>query len=614
MKQKEANMKKRALTLFLALVMVVSMAACGGTTESAPPESTAPESSAPESEAPAEPAEVVATPILDVVTETVTVDPANPLGSELAGGLYTVDLDGGRVLYHYVPETIGYRQPAVAIGVPSDSAADQFIADTGWQTVAEERGISLILMVAGEGGYAADESAYADAVYGYMDGRDYLQMQDAAYYMVGYGDAADMVMNYAVTHPHIFAGFAAFGVDEFDTAALDAAASTESPAAGVMLSQVAVPMWLGAESETASVTELVDYWKSANECSSGPYAGAYADEIYVYPEHMSNTNEITYSHCSKVLVTIGLDDVETPEFTDTLYNDFLMRTRRQDSGDINALRPFATNEEKGMDYVTLEVDGTTREFWVYVPTDVANGRYENVPVVFAFHGGGGSGEEFAARSGWDKVAEERNFIAVFPTGYRSNDGFKASTTWGDADMPFFEAMRTYMLETYPVDVTRIYVSGQSMGCVMSCTIALQRPELIAACAATSARVMPSETENVDTSLIMPFMWSVGEKDQYFVEGGKDYGMIPACIAEWRGRYGITADESNTYTYQNGDFHGYDFKNVDGVTLIREQLVTDKIHAMLPDEVYTLYDFLSAYSRGEDGTSYYMGMPISAECN
>ena len=111
---------------------------------------------------------------------------------------------------------------------------------------------------------------------------------------------------------------------------------------------------------------------------------------------------------------------------------------------------------------------------------------------------------------------------------------------------------------------------------------------------------------------MPFMWSVGEKDQYFVEGGKDYGMIPVCIAEWRERYGITADESNTYTYQNGNFHGYDFKNIQGVTLVREQLVTDKIHAMLPDEVYTLYDFLSAYSRGDDGTSYYMGVEISPE--
>lgn len=183
---------------------------------------------------------------------------------------------------------------------------------------------------------------------------------------------------------------------------------------------------------------------------------------------------------------------------------------------------------------------------------------------------------------------------------------------GNPGYPLFEAMRTFLLEEYPVDKTRIYVSGQSMGCVMSCTIALTHPEWIAACAATSARVMPSETENVNTDLLMPFMWSVGEKDQYFVEGGKDYGMIPVCIAEWRERYGITADESNTYTYQNGNFHGYDFKNIQGVTLVREQLVTDKIHAMLPDEVYTLYDFLSAYSRGDDGTSYYMGVEISPE--
>ena len=76
------------------------------------------------------------------------------------------------------------------------------------------------------------------------------------------------------------------------------------------------------------------------------------------------------------------------------------------------------------------------------------------------------------------------------------------------------------------------------------------------------------------------------------------------------RYDISADESNTYTYQNGNFHGYDFKNTQGITLVREQWVKDKIHAMLPDEVYTLYDFMSSYSRGSDGTSYYMNMLIT----
>ena len=45
-------MKKRILSLVLAMLMLFALAACGGTEETAAPESTAPESQAPESEAP----------------------------------------------------------------------------------------------------------------------------------------------------------------------------------------------------------------------------------------------------------------------------------------------------------------------------------------------------------------------------------------------------------------------------------------------------------------------------------------------------------------------------------------------------------------------------------
>ncbi len=557
-----------------------------------------------------------AVPMDSAIKETVNVDPANPLGTELAGGLYSVNVpleDGSqRVLYHYVPQTVGYRQPVVAIGVPGHMAADQFMVSSGWQTVAETNGCSLVLMEAPETGWAKNDSAYTEAVFRYMDDRTYLQTQDSAFYMVGYEDAADSVMAAALRKSEWFAGFAAFGVDSFDTSLLQVARQEESQAAGVMKSEVSVPVWIGAAAETAQVRELVDFWKQANNCGDEVTANAFANQIYTPDAYLEKTNAITYQDCSKVMVSIGNAMTETPGFTQYLYNNFLKRTRRQDSGDINALRSFATNEEKGMVRQAIVSEGVVREFYVYVPEAVASGRYQNVPVVFAFHGGGGSGEEFAARSGWDKVAEERHFIVVFPTGSRSNDKFKASTTWGTGDLPFFYAMRQFMLQNYPIDQSRIYVSGQSMGCVMSNIIALTHPEWIAACAATSARVMPSETENVNTSLLMPYMWSVGEKDKYFAEGGKDYGMVPACIGEWRARYGISADETNTYSYQNGNFHGYDFKNVQGVTLVREQWVTDKIHAMLPDEVYTLYDFLSCYSRGADGKSYYMGVEISPE--
>ena len=430
-----------------------------------------------------------AVPIESAVTDMVTVDPANPLATELAGGLYSVNLqleDGSqRVLYHYVPQTIGYRQPAVAVGVPGNVPADQFMAASGWQFVADANGISLILMAAPEGGWAKNDAAYTEAVFSYMDDREYLQMQDSAFYMVGYEDAANSVMAMALRKSELFAGFAAFGVDQFDTSLLQAARQEESNAAGVMKSEVAVPIWIGANTETAQVRELVDFWKHANNCADEVSANAYASQIYAPSDYLAKTNEITYDDCSKVMVSIGNGMTESPLFTSYLYNNFLKRTRRQDSGDINALRPFAANEEKGMIHHAVVADGVVRDFYVYVPQAVASGRVQNVPVVFAFHGGGGSGEEFAARSGWDKVAEERNFIVVFPTGSRSNTKFKASTTWGTGDLPFFGVMRQYMLENYPIDQSRIYVSGQSMGCVMSNIIALTHPELIAACAATS---------------------------------------------------------------------------------------------------------------------------------
>ena len=89
-------------------------------------------------------------PLTSVVQETVTVDPNNPLGTALAGGYYSVDLalENGinRTAYQYVPKTVGYRQPEVAIAVPSGAEAGQFILDSGWKAVADENEICLVLL------------------------------------------------------------------------------------------------------------------------------------------------------------------------------------------------------------------------------------------------------------------------------------------------------------------------------------------------------------------------------------------------------------------------------------------------------------------------------------
>jgi len=470
-------------------------------------------------------AETLVIPMADVDTKNYTVNPADPLNSQYFG-MYSNDLtmaDGTvRQVYQYVPTTWMYRQPEVAVAVPSDADPIEFFETTGWKEASENGSFAVVLMTAGEGGWLADEAEYTMAAFNFMDARATLQTQDSAFYMVGYGDAANAVMAHAVVNSELFAGFAAFGVDNFDLAQL-AGGEEESGKEGVTKAEVAVPMWIGADEKTESVEALIEYWKNADECSDDYVSNSYADEIYSYPEYMANTNEITYAHVSKVYVTIGQEDVLTPEFTNNLWNNFLRRVRRQDSGDINALRYFVSNDELGMDHEKMEVNGVTREFYVYVPESVKSGAKVNVPVLFVAHGGGGSGEEFPARSGWYKTAEEFNFICVFMTG-STGGKYKASSTWSLADIDFFKAAREFVLANYSVDTTRVYFTGHSQGSAMTYNVAYTVPELIAAACGNDGIVLKEKVADINESVVMPFMLNIGDKDKYFVEGGMNYGQ------------------------------------------------------------------------------------------
>ena len=77
----------------------------------------------------------------DIDTSIVNIDPANPLGPQFTG-LYSFDVvmeDGTvRQLYHYVPETLTYRQPAVAIGVPTGEDAPAFAEKIGWKAFVDK--------------------------------------------------------------------------------------------------------------------------------------------------------------------------------------------------------------------------------------------------------------------------------------------------------------------------------------------------------------------------------------------------------------------------------------------------------------------------------------------
>lgn len=553
----------------------------------------------------------------DVDVTQVVVDPANPLGTMLKGW-YSVDVapeEGTtRQIYHYVPERLTYRQPAVAIGIPSGENAVDFVTKTGWLEQADQQGFSLIVMTAAADGWQSSDIAYAQATFAYMDARKWLQMQDSAFYFIGYGDSANVILHEALTQSELLAGCAAFGVDSFDTTLLTEAQDAPSAMEGVSKAEVHLPIWIGAEEKNETVELLISFWKNCNDYPDAePVSNVFANEIYTFPRYMALDNDMTDQNVAQVRVTIGLKDVLSKEFTNELWNSFLRRTRRQDSEQINSLRAFATNDELGFDYIKLDVDGVTREMYVYVPTQVKTGKVNHVPVVFVYHGGGGSGEEFVNRCGWNKVSEERNFICVFPTGSRSNDKFKASTTWKQSDLPFFVAAREYVLANYAmIDQTRVYVTGHSMGDIMTHYIALYHPELVAAVAPNDALMFDgiASLEGVVNTIAMPYMLNIGTLDYGFLPGGMNDGMVDGEMLAMLARYGNAKKPDETFTYTNGRYYGSVWTDANGLPVAKLQWVEGKIHAMIPEECYSLYDFLSCYTRGEDGSSYFMGQRIT----
>src|SRR5437762_5619461 len=73
---------------------------------------------------------------------------------------------------------------------------------------------------------------------------------------------------------------------------------------------------------------------------------------------------------------------------------------------------------------SLDVGGIQRTYLTYLPSAYRAGT--PLPLVFAFHGGGGFSTDMAAASGLSRQAEPQNFIAVYPQGVAETWNTEAS--------------------------------------------------------------------------------------------------------------------------------------------------------------------------------------------
>jgi polyhydroxybutyrate depolymerase len=137
----------------------------------------------------------------------------------------------------------------------------------------------------------------------------------------------------------------------------------------------------------------------------------------------------------------------------------------------------------------LDVSGKTREYFVVLPTGYDNST--PAPVVFAFHGLGGTASQLLPTGsgyggGYALYGVQPglpNAVFVVPQGLDNGSDAGNQYGWpnsGGQDIAFVKAMLTWLETNLCVDKARYFSTGMSYGGMMSETIGCQLPDVFRA--------------------------------------------------------------------------------------------------------------------------------------
>jgi len=200
-----------------------------------------------------------------------------------------------------------------------------------------------------------------------------------------------------------------------------------------------------------------------------------------------------------------------------------------------------TNHKENLDQAigtfsrSIEVDGETREYLIYIPNSYDT--IKSVPLLLNFHGFGGSANEFMNDADMRSLAASYSFILVYPQG-SSLDGFShwnACPIGGDNksdadDFGFVEAIINKVSSQYNIDVERIYSAGYSNGGMMAYGLANYRSDLIAAVASVSGAMLDCIGS---TSHPMPVVHLHGTSDGVLpYNGSNDWNSVQSTLDHW----------------------------------------------------------------------------------
>ncbi|MEX1188258.1 MAG: T9SS type A sorting domain-containing protein [Bacteroidia bacterium] len=196
-------------------------------------------------------------------------------------------------------------------------------------------------------------------------------------------------------------------------------------------------------------------------------------------------------------------------------------------------------------YDSLEVDGITRIFRLYIPASYTGN--EDLPLVLNLHGYGSNSLEQFLYGNFTSIADTANFIIAMPEGTLDLTGSLSWNNFGLSsidDIGFISQFIDYLSSQYAIDSDRVYSTGMSNGGFMSYDLACSLGSKIAAIASVTGSMNVLRIADCNPGRAVPIMQIHGTMDGTVpFNGNLAFAPIDSVVEFWRNNNNCNSDGS-----------------------------------------------------------------------
>jgi poly(hydroxyalkanoate) depolymerase family esterase len=262
----------------------------------------------------------------------------------------------------------------------------------------------------------------------------------------------------------------------------------------------------------------------------------------------------------------------------------------------------------------------TLNYELYVPAGYTPGTA--VPLVVALHGCTQTADVFRKLTGFDKLADQKNFIVAFPEQSSSNNYMScwnwfqdSSITRGASEPTLIAGITAEVQKNYTIDTRRTYVTGLSAGGAMANVMAATYPDVYAAvgsgsgceytAGAACAGYQSADPETAEKNAYKAMGSHARAMPWLVFQGDKDTTVPPVNADQAVQTYQILNDLADDGV-ENGSVPKTPYKTVDGTSPGGESYTVKYYsdgHGNELGEYWTVHGMNHAWSGGDASQQY-----------